>query len=88
LVDAFVDFEPILRCRIILIEFFDKVRTNVTVRLFDTFGNFKRFSRRNRFITFSQQSLNKCCDITPSKRNVFDTATNDITFGLTFNSTK
>jgi hypothetical protein len=88
LVDAFIDFEPILRGRIVFVELFDEIRTHVTVRLFDAFGNFERFGRRNRFITFSQQSLNERCNITSSKRNVFDTATNHITFSLQTNSTK
>jgi hypothetical protein len=81
-VDSIIEFEPLVRLSVVLVEFLSDVGADVSKPLLDGLCCLQGLLRGDPRLPLSQQLLNEVCDISTSNGNVLDTTANDITFSL------
>ncbi len=81
-VDSIIEFEPLVRLSVVLVELLSNVGADVAEPLLDGLGRLQGLLRGDPRLPFSQELLNEVCDISASNGNVLDTTANDIAFSL------
>ncbi len=73
---------PLGLFRIVFGELLDDIGAYIAVLFLHSLGYFHRFGGGNGFSSFPHELLHESGDITTGKRNVFDTASNYVSFSL------
>src|SRR5262249_21737719 len=79
---SFICLEPLVGFSIVFVEFFDNVGADITVGFLCSLGDFEGFSGRDIFTSLSHELLNEASNISSSKRDMLNAASNNITFSL------